>query len=610
MDKIILKNDQEMKMRVENFEQYAKFPSTDFLMLCELIDNSISSYLDSYINPGKSIKGFKMELIIDRTISGNPNLTITDNSNGMDEFTLEKALILGNSVDTVKTTELNVHGVGLKQSSFFLGRKIEIKTIPRGSKVTYETEINLKELSKSEDQIIRYSIYRTAGKILNHENENIINGTQIKISFLRARRLSGSLDVLIQNLGWKYGQYIDMGAEIKIKWKNNEKDSGFIKVLSCLPKAENISRWIESNQKKAVFIKNSKTTDFLKKIKSDIENISKKENNEMIKSFYDKIIKESDLIWDFNEEIIDGIRIIGQIGILADPRSLDVKQTYVKYNGFSLYQAGRAVACGPNDKTNETKTYNPNKLIQDDISGGTNHKRRWFGWFDLDPLFKDKEKYLQLDTNKRNISWNSNIAQTNFDAAIRKMASKLDSCLMAITNAQNIFCKVSSSAKKEQIQDLVKTSANPNNLIMETNRLGSLSLDDMEETLYTVKIEGENLNFKINLKNMNNLPKEDDFITYESENSEDLDLSVILNLNHDLWKPIVTDEINSASLFSFHKICITFCLSQYIFDYLNNEFNKEKELPPRFRDMKIFRNKTYTDIACVIANRISITNGK
>ncbi len=325
---------------VSDFENYSTLTTNPLLMISELIDNSISSFSKT-LNTNKEIN-----ITIDK-VDG--TFVIRDNAYGMDERTLDNAINVGNKHNIKKDSDMNIYGIGMKQSAFYLARKLEIFTRFREDYQLLNLEIDLDYLEKHKKGQIEYHI-----KDLSKTNDNIKYhfGTTIKLSKIRKGKFKyGSIEAfnyLISCLGWRYKNFLkDISINVEFIYS---KEKGikpyFAKVKPLFPKFENLNYW----NKKIHDI-----NDYNQKLNNNFGSLNQtKEGND----FKEKLFKNQDLKWSIEVPFKDDLgitRIIkGQIGVLLYRFAESKKghKSYKKYKGLTIFQNKRAIKCGPNDKNN------------------------------------------------------------------------------------------------------------------------------------------------------------------------------------------------------------------------------------------------------------------
>ena len=116
-------------------------------------------------------------------------LTITDNACGIARNDIERALTAGET--PFDKSMLSVHGVGMKMSSFWLGRNLKIITSPIDSKEGFHAEVDLDEIKRTKSAKSRVEELRpskmpgTIIKISRIKDDKIPKGTGIlKIKLL------------------------------------------------------------------------------------------------------------------------------------------------------------------------------------------------------------------------------------------------------------------------------------------------------------------------------------------------------------------------------------------------------------------------------------------
>ncbi len=600
-------NSKEIKMTYATLEQYASFPSNDYLMLCELIDNSISSYINQKHNPSGDVSELKIEININRNNINNSWLEIIDNANGMNYSQLDKCLEFGDKNKEAKDSPLNIYGVGLKQASFFLGKKLSILTFSKSTNQGLKTIIDIDEIKRSDDQVVRYDIGTVEGKIVTSSFESQ-SGTRIKIEKLRKGKLTKTkLESMVSNLRTKYYFYLLNGMSINVNLEEKNKITLKENIKPSLPLFDNTSIFLEEAQKHDILTGKS-IKDFIKYIIDKIQ-LSKTISEESKEDFINKIRRGENLVWDIDETILNGIKISGKIGILAhkdiSKHILGFSQTYVKYYGFTLFQANRAIMSGPNNKELGMSNYIEN-IFDDDISGSNNHKRRWFGYINLDNLYDAKNEdgdriYLDLTSNKSGIQWLDEEARLKFNEVLKNHIEKYDLVFRTYFNAQNESLKVSNKTSNK-ITEQLNNSMNKN--IVTLSEIDNKSL----EANYIVKLlkdDSKRVNIKINIvTKMKNEDKLFDVFW------KDIDSCVLsLNSKHPIWSPIVGEEIYDNIMIEMHKFAIVIALTDFVV-LKKEEFEVlKKDERSIFNDLDIFEvdnPNSISDIFSYISNRICL----
>ena len=89
--------------------------SQEWLMLCELIDNSIASYTDN--DPKNPVKGLKIDILLDLNNGESKRLIISDNAKGMTYEQLKRGLKFGTPIEGQGIAG-HMYNLGLKSSTF------------------------------------------------------------------------------------------------------------------------------------------------------------------------------------------------------------------------------------------------------------------------------------------------------------------------------------------------------------------------------------------------------------------------------------------------------------------------------------------------------------
>ena len=132
---------------VTTYELYQIATYTHWFAVGEFIDNSITS---AFLNWQKlqEIYGNKYVLNIEINFdNAERTLTIIDNAAGIAKDEIQRALRAGEP--PADTSLLSVYGVGMKMSSFWMGRNLDIKTWPIGVGNGYEAIVDLDEIKRT-----------------------------------------------------------------------------------------------------------------------------------------------------------------------------------------------------------------------------------------------------------------------------------------------------------------------------------------------------------------------------------------------------------------------------------------------------------------------------
>ena len=132
---------------VTTYELYQIATYTHWFAIGEFIDNSITS---AFLNWERlqEINGGKYQLNIEIDFDNEAKtLTIVDNAAGIAREEIQRALRAGEP--PADKSLLSVHGVGMKMSSFWMGRNLNIRTWPIGVPIGYEVTVDLDEIKKT-----------------------------------------------------------------------------------------------------------------------------------------------------------------------------------------------------------------------------------------------------------------------------------------------------------------------------------------------------------------------------------------------------------------------------------------------------------------------------
>jgi Histidine kinase-, DNA gyrase B-, and HSP90-like ATPase len=136
---------------VTTYELYQIASYTHWFAIGEFIDNSITSAFLNWDELQKLYGGkYQLEISIDFN-NDDKALTIVDNAAGIARNEIQRALRAGDP--PADKSLLSVHGVGMKMSSFWMGRNLNIKTWPLNTSLGYEVSVDLDEIKKTKSAI-------------------------------------------------------------------------------------------------------------------------------------------------------------------------------------------------------------------------------------------------------------------------------------------------------------------------------------------------------------------------------------------------------------------------------------------------------------------------
>lgn len=136
---------------VTTYELYQIASYTHWFAIGEFIDNSITS---AFLNweELQNVYGGKYQLNIEIDFDNDAKtLTVIDNAAGIARDEIQRALRAGEPPSD--RSLLSVHGVGMKMSSFWMGRNLNIKTWPLNVGLGYEVSVDLDEIKRTKSAI-------------------------------------------------------------------------------------------------------------------------------------------------------------------------------------------------------------------------------------------------------------------------------------------------------------------------------------------------------------------------------------------------------------------------------------------------------------------------
>lgn len=519
-----------------------------FLMISELIDNSISSWLDDGLN--KNVNGLIIQIDADFTSfnSAEHKIIVTDNAYGMDEKELEEALMI--AFIKPKPSGLGVFGMGLKQAAFWLGRRLEISTKKeKGQSIHAILDLDIITKLKS-DEDATYDF-------INMPKNLYKRGTEIAISNINVgveRSSTFYTEVLSRILGWKYNRYLSKGMKISIKYI---KDGTYVEVEKFMPERENITEWcnrtsrdIESTKKELI----SQLTTELKDtpIRHEIIN---------------KINEDKHLVFDIPLDF-NGIKWKMNYGILSIAHSHGKgsykELSFTKVNGISVYQADRAVICGPNTEDNSTFHRERN-----DGGSGDIYKIRLFGILVVDPFVQ--AKIIDLDTNKSSFKWDDTDFKKYIEARLKEYKDKgLAKAVEVIGSYQN---KQQEGYKGPNPKGLKKIQEA---MALKWKQFANSTFEIPEKEIYsrdgsTVRpllirniIIGEDIK---NIMLIEEMRGDKTFITSDLTGDT---LHITVNIEHRLWSPNIESNTDEVKRTIVYPLSIMLGIAQYAMHGDNN----------------------------------------
>ena len=140
---------------VTTYELYQIASYTHWFAIGEFIDNSITSAFLNWSELNKKYNNrYSLNIDIDFD-NENRTLTVVDNAAGIARSDMQRALRAGEP--PLDRSLLSVHGVGMKMSSFWLGRNLNIKTWPLASDTGFEVVVDLDVIQKTKSALTKVS---------------------------------------------------------------------------------------------------------------------------------------------------------------------------------------------------------------------------------------------------------------------------------------------------------------------------------------------------------------------------------------------------------------------------------------------------------------------
>ena len=389
-----------------------------FLMISELIDNSISSF-DNYY--GTEEWGEKLEIEVDfyfgekkttKIIHGTKNsinsyIRVTDNAFGMNELKLLEAIRL-NKKNKESKSNMNRHGRGLKQCAFYFGSDLEIET--------WDEKDNFSKIE------IPTSIHNPEGEVTLESYRIGINdfeslkkrGTSILIKKIHSNRVlsPNRFKELIDAISFRYIRLIKSGR-LEIRYTNNinNMDSSFEKKEDAKEFIEKVSNNFDYNL--------TKMNEIIKAIEIDVNSaiegnsgtnetgiidfpkypILIRKTFENIKSLLLKSIENKDIEFKWDQVLnINNKKLNVSFWMLEKNKS--------SYRGYRVYEGDRALLHPPiAEGENGTSTYFKAVFPSSHKSGSTDN--RFAGEFNILEInattSTDKSKFIFEDTEDEEI---------------------------------------------------------------------------------------------------------------------------------------------------------------------------------------------------------------
>jgi hypothetical protein len=524
-----------INMTYMSFDHYKNLNSTDFLMLCEFIDNSISSFIKRK-GGYEDLSGCKVKITLDYSNKNNKILTIEDNADGFDYDTMNDCFKIGHNKNKKPDSDLNAFGIGMKQAGFYLGKKVEITSIDHKTNSKISTKLDVNRHNLYDEVEVNVNKEKGVNFFQCLDKEQFEKGTILKISYLRPTLLTKKVvtDKIIIALQSRYYVFLNNNLDMTVNIFTNKTDKS-CESFRILPKRmdyENIDSLVNNDSKKPI-----------DKIKEEVINVIKRTCEETSKKdtkIRDDLISliqnHKDFKWEFNEEIIDGIFVKGEIGWLKNPKGKK-NEIYplVRTYGFNLYQSGRAIYSFPSPQSNENDnqhagTYRAD-LFDSELSGGNNYKRRWVGYLDMTDLINVRDegdyKYLKPDSNKRGLKWLDANVKEKFTGKLKTFMDSYNPYLKAILNVFQDLLPKSDTSTPDKVKSKIEARLHSEYLVIEKMIRGIeghfvLKCSDDNDITVTSKIDIES-------------SAKDNFLQYENFIDENRTIEITLNSKNGIW---------------------------------------------------------------------------
>lgn len=197
-----------------------------YLMIAELIDNSISSFENKY---GNLDWNEKLQISLEINFEGNEKeihghnvlnntfIRFTDNGYGMDDSELKRSVKLNNTKRS--NSKMNVHGRGLKQCAFYFGVDLTINT----NNGLGAWKIEQKLSSQESDNSIYY--------INPEKGAKTERGTEVLIENINSNKIfsSSTWSKIVEALSFRYIKYLE-AQKMEINYKFNNESPDFFRV--------------------------------------------------------------------------------------------------------------------------------------------------------------------------------------------------------------------------------------------------------------------------------------------------------------------------------------------------------------------------------------------
>lgn len=474
-----------MKTPYESLKQKYNNRSKNYLMLSELIDNSIGSWNEN-----------KMKTDLDVFVEINipdKKIVCTDNAFGMNEQELLDSVELnkekiGNNI--------NMFGVGMKNAAFWFGQDLIIKT--NNGISASSTSVRLSKVRDFNEPV--------QWKIENNGVSKKEQGTQVLIENVYEARVMTEDEAkeAAEIIQTKYRKYLIGTKRGKVNI-----------VFSVIPKkGEPKEIRLHANPIKAQVIPADFVDKFIENLESNFANPEVVFSG-LIEQAKNKALEGEPLSFEFPVNF-KGDTIVFEMGITRQSKEAGGDREFFKTNfGVTAYQKDRAIRMSP---------LNPIDFPKQDYT--RTDIKRVYGFCELGHIFRP-------DNNKSD--FNFGINRTAFDNLMTNIGKDMIRLATAVANTIGVIPKVkvgtskSSRAKLEKALDAKSNKFNWDKFKTTDTEMSFKDRKGKEWKVVLTEVavdDPEDNNYFIN----SDISKKDQF-----------QINIKFNVNHPIWKPLVND---------------------------------------------------------------------
>lgn len=535
-----------------------------YLMISELIDNSISSFDNKFGENNWSDNVLKIEITLNywNKEEGEINkikycpknyIEVKDNAFGITKEKLIDSIILNKKLSS--NSSMNVHGKGLKQSSFYfgLGMKVTSKVLEEGIffvkndpiKNGFDKEV---EFEVEEQRSNEYFVHNKSGTI-------------VKIFNLRKNKKISEkkLKTIIDSLSYRYGKMIkEEKLNIKLILINPNERKNF-EVNEIVDDKASLKDEVEFNNSSE-----KENKEWEKRFDNKLEKLknSTNENNnyvlypdvfektaEELKKFLFVEDKNVDLEWKQiiklgNREVEAKFWLLSN---KASPEKKKIKATS-KSRGIRIFQGERALLHPPVIKNENQSTY----LLRDVIESGS-VDNRFAGEINIIGF----EDVIKTTSDKATINFDDANMEREFDDQLNLIYDIFVKFILIgreLERARGHMISTNDSVTANKIKNMlspfVKELIIPNDVDDEGNaKKLNIKIELQNEYDVEVQIDNDtNPNDLIYLKKYN----------LDEINEETKKIEGKIFFNHPIWKELreKTDKMTKDSILSFYVVLV------------------------------------------------------